>query len=213
MSRGARTSQPPTTAASAALPRGTNRRRIPRARAQAAIGSTPRTGRTRAVERQLADEQRVRERVRARPCSAAHSMPTAIGRSNAAPSLRRSAGARLTVIRRGGSLKPLFSSAPRMRTRPSLHARVGQPDDVAAGQPDRDVDLDVDRRGLDADHGCGRDTREHVGSTLRTRCQRAPAFRAAHGAPPRPVPGRPSSEWSRRRLLARLAIERGADNR
>ena len=91
----------------------------------------------RAVERQLADEQRVRPAPPDRRGRPPHSMPTAIGTSKAAPSLRRSAGARLTVIRRGGSLKPLFSSAPRMRTRPSLHAGVGKPDDVAAGQPER----------------------------------------------------------------------------
>ena len=89
----------------------------------------------RAVERQLADEQRAVERGRDRRRRPRASMPTAIGTSNAAPSLRRSAGARLTVIRRGGSLKPLFSSAPRMRTRPSRMPASASPTMLQQGSP------------------------------------------------------------------------------
>ena len=48
---------------------------------------------------------------RTRPCAAR--MPSAIGRSNAAPALRTSAGARFTVMRCGGNSKPLFRMALR----------------------------------------------------------------------------------------------------
>ena len=92
-------------------------------------------GPQRAVERELAHEQRVRRAPPASSTPAAHSMPTAIGTSKAAPSLRRSAGARLTVILRGGSLKPLFSSAPRMRTRPSRTPASASPTMWQPGRP------------------------------------------------------------------------------
>jgi len=44
---------------------------------------------------------------------------------------------------------------------PLAHARVGEPDDVAARQARRDVHLDVDGSGFDADDGGGGDAREH----------------------------------------------------
>ena len=62
-------------------------------------------------------------------------MPTAMGRSKAAPSLRRSAGARLTVILRWGKLKPLLRSAERTRSRLSRTVRSGSPTTVNMGNP------------------------------------------------------------------------------
>ncbi len=134
MSRGARTSQPPTIAASPALPGGTTMRRIPRARAHAEIGNTPRTGRS-VPSSASSPTNSVSASASAPTISAAHNMPTAIGTSNAAPSLRRSAGARLTLIRRGGSLKPLLSSAVRMRTRPSRMPASASPTMLQQGSP------------------------------------------------------------------------------
>ncbi len=117
---------PPTTVASGAFSRGTNRREIARARAYAAIGSTPRTGRTR-PSRANSPTKREFSLTSGGIAPAAARIPTAMGTSKAAPSLRRSAGARFTVIRRNGNLKPLFSSAPRMRTRPSFTPASGRP--------------------------------------------------------------------------------------
>ncbi len=137
MCPGARTSSPggsATTTASAALPGGTTSRRIARPRAQAAMGSTPRTGRN-VPSSASSPTKSVPSRAPASTTPAAHSMPTAIGTSKAAPSLRRSAGARLTVIRRGGSLNPLFSSAPRIRTRPSRTPASGSPTMLQPGRP------------------------------------------------------------------------------
>ena len=125
---------PPATAASAALSRGTYIRRNPRRRAQAAIGSTPRTARTRPSS---ASSPTNRD-----SCAQSSGnnpdpvrIPTAIGRSYAAPSLRMSAGARFTVTFRGGSLDPMFSSAPRIRVRPSFTPASGNPTIENPGNP------------------------------------------------------------------------------
>jgi hypothetical protein len=59
----------------------------------------------------------------------------AMGTSKAAPSLRRSAGAKLTVILRKGNLNPLFSNAPRMRTLPSFTPASGRPTMLQPGRP------------------------------------------------------------------------------
>ena len=168
--------------ADAALrPRSRRRRRPPRAalcaRHDQAAHPAARAPRRRSAARRAPGAARRRAPARRRtacPSSAAgsttpaaHSMPTAIGTSKAAPSLRRSAGARLTVIRRGGSLKPLFSSAPRMRTRPSRTPASASPTMWQPGSPTADVDLDVDGRGLDPDDGGGGDAREHAAPTMR----------------------------------------------
>jgi len=70
----------------------------------------------------LAREQRRGEGAADRPRTA-----TAIGRSKDAPSLRRSAGARFTVIFFRGRLRPTCSSAERMRTAPSRTEVAGRP--------------------------------------------------------------------------------------
>ena len=125
---------PPATAASAALSRGTYIRRNPRRRAQAAIGSTPRTARTRPSS--------ASSPTNSDSCAQSSGnspdpvrIPTAIGRSYAAPSLRMSAGARFTVTFRGGSLDPMLSSAPRIRVRPSFTPASGNPTIENPGNP------------------------------------------------------------------------------
>ena len=64
-----------------------------------------------------------------------NSTANAIGRSSDAPVLRNSAGARFTVIRRGGQVKPVFRIAPRTRSRASDSAASGRPTIVSPGRP------------------------------------------------------------------------------
>jgi hypothetical protein len=61
--------------------------------------------------------------------------PSAIGRSKWLPSLPRSAGAKLTMIRRGGSVSPMALSAARTRSRLSATALAGRPTMVKLGRP------------------------------------------------------------------------------
>jgi hypothetical protein len=99
------------------------------------MGSTPRTGRTwpssasspTNSERSLASGGNAPAAVR---------MPTAMGTSKAAPSFFRSAGARFTMMRLSGYLNPLFSMAPRMRTRPSFTPASGRPTMWQPGSPE-----------------------------------------------------------------------------
>src|SRR4029450_2104970 len=60
-------------------------------------------------------------------------MPRAIGRSNEAPSFRRSAGARFTVMRSDGNGKPGLRIAVRTRSRLSRTAESGSPTVVSVG--------------------------------------------------------------------------------
>ena len=62
-------------------------------------------------------------------------MPTAMGRSNAAPTFRTSAGARLTVMRSSGNGNPLFLIAARTRSRLSRTVASGNPTMVSPGNP------------------------------------------------------------------------------
>src|SRR5439155_5950653 len=62
-------------------------------------------------------------------------MPRAIGRSNEAPSLRMSAGARFTVILSTGKAKPALRIAVRTRSRLSRTAESGRPTVVTVGKP------------------------------------------------------------------------------
>ena len=64
-------------------------------------------------------------------------MPSAIGRSNEAPSFRRSAGARFTVIRSAGKGKPALRMAVRTRSRLSRTAESGSPTVVNVGKAPR----------------------------------------------------------------------------
>ena len=61
--------------------------------------------------------------------------PSAIGRSNAVPALRTSAGARLTVMRCSGNSKPEFRIAARTRSRLSRTLASGRPTSTSAGRP------------------------------------------------------------------------------
>ena len=70
----------------------------------------------------------------ARTCSEPSRIPTAIARSSDAPALRRSAGARLTVIRRGGWTKPGVAERAANPLARLLQRRVGEPDDREPGQ-------------------------------------------------------------------------------
>jgi hypothetical protein len=62
-------------------------------------------------------------------------MPSAMGRSKRPDSLGRSAGARLTVMRRCGNSKPQFWIAARTRSRASLTSVSGRPTRVKEGKP------------------------------------------------------------------------------
>ena len=157
----AMTSSPSTSAASAARSRGTIRPVEP-ARAR-------RPRRRRARRGTAAARRRARARRRPRGARApragiwplAASTPTAIARSNPGPTLRRCAGARLTVMRRAGNSKPEFRIAARTRSRASRTARSASPTIVKAGRPGADVDLDGDEARVEAVDGEGGDAGEH----------------------------------------------------
>src|SRR5712692_396350 len=65
----------------------------------------------------------------------AASRPSAIGRSKWLPSLARSAGAKLTVMRLGGSANPSALSAARTRSRDSATVLSGSPTTMKFGKP------------------------------------------------------------------------------
>ena len=65
----------------------------------------------------------------------AASSASAIGRSKCDPSLGRSAGERLTVIRLGGSARPIAPKAPRTRSRLSATALSARPTTMKLGRP------------------------------------------------------------------------------
>src|SRR3954453_23007148 len=67
--------------------------------------------------------------------SIAASRPSAIGRSKWLPSFNTSAGARLTVMRRGGNARPRAPSAARTRSRDTADALSGKPTTLEAGSP------------------------------------------------------------------------------
>src|SRR5437773_3236428 len=93
-------------------------------------------------------------------------MPRAIGRSNEAPSLRMSAGARFTVIRSTGKAKPALRIAVRTRSRLSRTAESGKPTVVAAGPILERAPLRPDGVG-GRTIGGGRPFRDHAGPGLR----------------------------------------------
>jgi len=100
-----------------------------------AAGSTPLTG---VIRPSSASSPSTHQPESASPGSApiAAISPTAIGRSKWLPSLGRSAGARLTVMRRGGSARPTAASAARTRSRLSATALSGRPTTAKPGMPD-----------------------------------------------------------------------------
>lgn len=108
-------------------------RRTPRRTSAVTIGRMPGTGRT-SPPSDSSPTSAIRPGA-ARTCSDPRRIPTAIARSSDAPALRRSAGARLTVIRRGGWTYPALRSAPRTRSRASWSAASARPTIVNPGNP------------------------------------------------------------------------------
>ena len=106
---------PSTTAPSEIFSSGINTRFSPFARAIATSGSTPFIGR----RRPLSDSSPMNidsSSIAVVSCSVAISIPTAMARSYCEPSLRRSAGARLTTVFFARSLYPEFSNAACIRS-------------------------------------------------------------------------------------------------
>ena len=123
---------PSTSRASARASAGTMTRRTPRRARAATIGSRPGTGRTSPPSDSSPTSA---QRPAARTCSEPSRIAAAIPRSSEAPRLGRSAGARLTVIRRGGYVKPLLRIAPRTRSRASWSAVSARPTIEKPGRP------------------------------------------------------------------------------
>ena len=94
-------------------------------------------------------------------CPPATSSGDRDGRSKPGPILRRSAGARFTVMRRSGNSKPGFTSAARTRSRASRTALSASPTTVNAGRPWRMSASTHTRRLVDAVHGEGGDPGDH----------------------------------------------------
>ena len=114
-------------------PPGTTTRWTPAAASAIAIGRIPGTRRT-SPPRPSSPISPIRPGP-ARSCSDPSRMPSAIARSSDAPAFRTSAGARLTVIRRGGWWNPALRRAPRTRSRASDSAASGRPTIVNPGRP------------------------------------------------------------------------------
>ena len=88
-------------------------------------------------------------------------MPMAIGRSNAVPSLRTSAGARFTVMRLGGTLNPGIDERRTDPLATLLDRARREPDDRPLRKPLRRVDLDDDVVRVDADESSRTNRSEH----------------------------------------------------
>ena len=128
------TSRPDTIAASPAFDAGNRIADRPSRLAAAAIGSTPRVP---WIDPSSDNSPRstISGTCRRSMTPDAARMPSAIGRSNAAPALRTSAGARLTVIRCGGNSNPELRIALRTRSRLSRTLASGRPTIVNTGMP------------------------------------------------------------------------------
>ena len=114
-----------------------------------------------ALEADLADDERGRG---AAPPAAARwppGCPSAMGRSNAEPSLRMSAGARLTVMRRERKGEPRVGQRGAHPLAALLHGAVRQTHGGEGGKPVGDVHLDVHRVGIDPEDGGGADSGKH----------------------------------------------------
>ena len=97
-------------------------------------GQDARDGRHVPAERQLADQRDPARRGDDLLGAEEDSRSRSRDRRDA-PALRRSAGARFTVIRRGGWLKPALRIAPRTRSRASCRAASASPTIVKPGRP------------------------------------------------------------------------------
>ena len=126
-SRTGKTSNPPVIAASRAFSTGTSNPFKPAFLASTAIDIAPRTGRT-VPSKANSPRMRYCDNLSGEiePLIAAI-MPIAIGKSNAEPSFRISAGAKFTVIRLVGNVRPAFLIAAITRSRLSFTALSGKP--------------------------------------------------------------------------------------
>jgi len=97
------------------------------------MGSIPAQGRS-CPERE-SSPRKAQLSSRSLSCPPAASSPTRIGRSYRVPIFFTWAGARLTVIRLTGKVKPQFLTAERTRSRASFTAASGRPTMVKAGRP------------------------------------------------------------------------------
>ena len=88
-------------------------------------------------------------------------IPSAIASSRPAPVLRTLPGAKLTVMRLSGNSASDERSAARTALARLASGRVGETDDVVAGQARADVDLDPDGLTVDAEQGRAGDRGEH----------------------------------------------------
>jgi hypothetical protein len=116
------TSMPRTTAPPAAFASGSSTARLPASRAAIAIGKVLLLGRT-SPSRSSSPAIRHSSSFGGSTWFVATRMPNAIGSSKAGPALRTSAGARFTVRRANGNVKPLFLIALRTRSRISCTYR------------------------------------------------------------------------------------------
>ena len=142
--------------------RGTTSPRSPRARG--ALGDRERA----AARPQLAAERRARRRRRSASSALGRDLPPAArtarrrcARSKPGPALRRSAGARLTVMRSQRELEAELRSAARTRSRASRTARSARPTIVKPAGPARMSTSTVTRRGVEAVDREGGDAGEH----------------------------------------------------
>ena len=121
-------------AASSAFGAGTAIASASSSRAASAIARTPGTG---LIEPSSASSpaSAIRDSGSRSSWPDAASSAAAIARSKPGPVLRRSAGARLAVIRCIGNLKPELTSADRTRSRDSLTAGSGSPTSEKLGSP------------------------------------------------------------------------------
>ena len=145
-------------------------------------------------------------------CSEATRIAAAIARSKPGPALRRSAGARLAVIRWSGNSNPRVDDRRPDPLARLAHGRVGQADEREGRQAPMDVDLDVDGDRVDAGEGECAGPGEH-GAEARGRRR----TRGALGVPNRarkrrrisaPAPGRSSRIGTAPARTGTLAVPR-----
>jgi hypothetical protein len=169
-----------TSAASGALAAGSTNAR-PARRAESAIGSAPRIGRS-APPSASSPANSYAGSSFAGIWPVAARIPSAIGRSKRPDSLRRSAGARLTVILRAGKSNCAFWSAARTRSRASFTSVSGSPTRLNAGSPPpKCTSTDTG--------GASRPARPRERTTARDiRLERTSLWnRSAHSSSPRPA--------------------------
>jgi hypothetical protein len=124
-------------AASGASTDGTYAVRMPRSRARATIGRMPWAWRT--LPSSDSSPRNTQSAMSATTWPAATMIPTAIGRSYVGPSLRRSAGARLTMMRPFGKRNAEFLIADSTRSFASFTAASGSPTIARPFKPRRET--------------------------------------------------------------------------